>query len=52
MMMKEGTRTITFRVSEDLYFSIMKEADKEGRSANNFITYVVKKYIEDQKRKK
>ena len=51
-MMKEGTRTITFRVPEDLYFLIMKEADKEERSANNFITYVVKKYIEDKKVKK
>ena len=51
-MMKEGTRTITFRVSEDLYFSIMKEADKEERSANNFLTYVVKKYIDEKRVKK
>ena len=51
-MMKEGTKTITFRISEDLYFSIMKEADKEERSVNNLLTYIVKKYIEDQRRKK
>lgn len=52
MAMKEGTKTITFRVSEDVYNAISKEAKSEERSLNNFITYVVKEYIKNKSVKK
>ena len=45
MVMKEGTKTITFRVSEELYNAISEEARKEERSVNNFVTYAVKEYL-------
>ena len=48
MAMKPGTKTITFRISEDLYSQIIKEAADEERSINNFITYVVKEYIKNK----
>lgn len=51
MAMKEGTKTITFRVSEELYNTISEEARKEERSINNFITYAVKKYLKDKVQK-
>ena len=46
--MKPGTKTITFRISEDVYNKIVKEAQNEERSMNNFITYVVKEYIKNK----
>lgn len=48
MVMKAGTKTITFRVSEDIYSQITKEAQNEERSINNFVTYVVKEYIKNK----
>ena len=48
MTMKEGTKTITFRVSEELYNTISEEARKEERSINNFITYAVKEYMKSK----
>lgn len=48
MAMKSGTKTITFRISEDMYNAIAKEAQSEERSINNFITYVVKEYIKNK----
>ena len=46
--MKQGTKTITFRVSEDIYSEIVNTAKQEERSINNFITYVVKEYLKNQ----
>ena len=48
MAMKQGTRTITLRVSQELYNEIFNEANKEARSINNFISYVVKTYIDNK----
>lgn len=44
--MKPGTKTITLRVSEELYLKISDMAKKEERSINNFVTYAVKEYID------
>ena len=49
MAMKPGTKTITLRVSPELYEAILKEASIEERSVNNFIVYAVKMYIESKK---
>lgn len=48
MIMKAGTKTITFRMSEELYNEIIIEANKEERSINNFITYAVKEYLKNK----
>lgn len=48
MAMKPGTKTITFRVSEELYSKMVDAAKNEERSINNFITYAVKEYIENK----
>ena len=45
MVMKSGTKTITFRIPEEMYNTILVAAQKEERSVNNFITYAVKEYI-------
>lgn len=52
MAMKEGTKTITFRVSEELYNTIVEAARNEERSINNFITFAVKEYIKTKELKK
>ena len=46
VVMKPGTKTITLRVSEELYSQIAYMAKNEERSINNFVTYAVKEYIE------
>lgn len=46
--MKPGTKTITLRISEETYDQIIKEAQIEERSINNFITYAVKEYIKNK----
>ena len=46
--MKPGTKTITLRISEDLYSKIVDMAKNEERSINNFVTYAVKEYIENK----
>lgn len=51
MVMKEGTKTITFRLPEDLKLQIEMRAFKENRSVNNFLQHVVKEYLENEKRK-
>ena len=49
MAMKAGTKTITLRVSKELYDTILSEAKIEERSVNNFISYATKTYIETKK---
>jgi predicted HicB family RNase H-like nuclease len=44
--MKPGTKTVTLRIPKELHEAILKEADLEDRSVNNFIAYAVKMYIE------
>lgn len=46
--MKPDTKTITLRVSEELYFKIIDMAKNEERSINNFVTYSVKEYIKNK----
>lgn len=50
MAMKPGTKTITLRVSEEMYDKISDMARNEERSINNFVAYAVKKYIETNSR--
>ena len=51
MVMKDGTKTITFRVSQELYNSIVDSANIEKRSINNLLTYIVSEYIENKSEK-
>ena len=46
--MKPGTKTVTLRIAPELYETILKEANTEERSVNNFIAYAVKTYIESK----
>lgn len=39
------------RVPEDVWEELKKIADKEERSVNSQIVYIIKKYIEEQKEK-
>lgn len=48
MIMKAGTKTVTFRISEELYNAILIEANNEERSINNFVTYAVKEYLKNK----
>ena len=49
VVMKPGTKTVTLRISKELYEDILNEANIEERSVNNFISYAVKTYIENKK---
>ena len=49
--MKEGTKTLSLRISGELKFEIEKEAVRQNRSVNNLITYILKEYFECEKKK-
>ena len=48
VVMKAGTKTVTLRISKELYEAVAQEANVEGRSVNNFISYAIKTYIESK----
>ena len=50
MVMKEGTKVVTLRIDEQLKFELERLAFKQDRSLNNFITHVLKSYVETQKK--
>ena len=37
-MMKEGTKTLSLRIAEDLKLQLEIEAEKQNRSVNNLLT--------------
>jgi predicted HicB family RNase H-like nuclease len=51
MVMKEGTKTLSLRIPGELKFEIEKEAVKQNRSVNNLITYIIKQYLEAEKKR-
>lgn len=50
MVMKEGTKVVTLRIDEQLKFEIERLAFKQDRSLNNFITHILKTYVENAKK--
>ena len=50
MVMKEGTKTLSLRISGELKFEIEKEAVRQNRSVNNLITHILKEYFERPKK--
>ena len=50
MVMKEGTKSIYFRIPEQLKLRIEMEAVKQGRSVNNLLKYIVEEYLKEQKK--
>ena len=52
MAMKEGTKTITFRLPEEEKFQIEMAAYAENRSVNNWILNVIRNYFKEQNAKK
>ena len=51
-MMKEGTKTITFRLPEQEKFQTEMAAHAENRSVNNWILNVIRNYLKEQSVKK
>jgi predicted HicB family RNase H-like nuclease len=49
--MKEGTKTLSLRIPGELKFEVEKEAVRQNRSVNNLLTYIIKEYFENEKRK-
>lgn len=52
MVMKEGTKTITFRVDSETKFAIEMAAHEENRSVNNWILNVIRNHFKEQNAKK
>ena len=46
MTMKSGTQVITFRTSKELKERVEAVAAEQDRSVNNFLTHVVKNYLD------
>lgn len=51
MVMKKGTKTITFRLPEEEKFQIEMAAHAENRSVNNWILNVIRNHLKEQKSK-
>jgi predicted HicB family RNase H-like nuclease len=49
--MKEGTKTLSLRISGELKFELEKEAVRQSRSVNNLLTHIIKQYFEGEKKK-
>ena len=49
MVMKEGTKSIYFRIPEQLKLRIEMEAVRQGRSVNNLLKHIVEEYLKEQK---
>lgn len=52
MVMKEVTKTITFRVDSETKFAIEMAAHEENRSVNNWILNVIRNHFREQNAKK
>ena len=50
--MRKGTKTTSFRIPEELKLQIEMQAFKENRSVNNFLQYIAKEYLENERHKK
>lgn len=50
MAMKEGTKTLSLRISAELKFELEKEAFKQGRSVNNLLTKIISDYLQNAKK--
>ena len=50
MVMKEGTKSIYFRIPEQLKLRIEMEAVRQGRSVNNLLKHIVEEYLKEQKK--
>ena len=48
-MMKEGTKTLSLRITDDLKLQLEIEAEKQNRSVNNLLKYIVEEYLKEQK---
>ena len=51
MAMKEGTKSIYFRIPEQLKLRIEMEAVRQRRSVNNLLKYIVEEYLKGEKEK-
>lgn len=51
MVMKEGTKTITFIVDSETKFAIEMAAHEENRSVNNWILNVIRNHFKEQNAK-
>lgn len=52
MVMKEGTKTITFIVDSETKFAIEMAAHEENKSVNNWILNVIRNHFKEQNAKK
>lgn len=50
MAMKDGTKTLSLRISGELKFELEKEAVKQGRSVNNLLTHIITQYFQKPKK--
>jgi len=50
MAMRDGTKTLSLRISGELKFELEKEAVKQGRSVNNLLTHIITQYFQKQKK--
>lgn len=41
---------ITLRIDEDIHKELRKKAYEERRSINNIVNYILRKYIEEEKK--